>query len=98
VCREAFTVVRRKHHCRACGGIFCARCSSGAAPLNLDDALNSNNVSKNVRVCDACFAQLVAKELPDGVKAKPPRSQRTHERQRSRSRSKKKSVAETLKE
>ena len=101
MCKESFTLVRRKHHCRACGGIFCAKCSSGAAPLNLEDGKDVNNLSmslKNVRVCDACFAELVAKDLPGSVKAKPPRNQRTHERHRSRSRSKNKSVSETLKE
>ena len=27
-CRKEFTVIRRKHHCRACGDIFCNQCSS----------------------------------------------------------------------
>eukprot|EP00929_Paragymnodinium_shiwhaense_P105684 TRINITY_DN7073_c0_g1_i1.p1 TRINITY_DN7073_c0_g1~~TRINITY_DN7073_c0_g1_i1.p1 ORF type:complete len:1332 (+),score=371.39 TRINITY_DN7073_c0_g1_i1:147-4142(+) len=26
-CQKVFTVVRRKHHCRSCGGVFCAACA-----------------------------------------------------------------------
>ncbi|XP_060790194.1 lateral signaling target protein 2 homolog isoform X3 [Neoarius graeffei] len=32
-CKAPFTVIRRKHHCRSCGKIFCSRCSSHSAPL-----------------------------------------------------------------
>ena len=27
-CKEAFTFFRRRHHCRACGGLFCHNCST----------------------------------------------------------------------
>ncbi len=53
-CKDVFNLVRRKHHCRACGGIFCAKCSSGALPLPKYD------MTKNVRVCDTCFSMLSA--------------------------------------
>ena len=32
-CHERFTIVKRKHHCRACGKIFCRKCSSQFIPL-----------------------------------------------------------------
>jgi hypothetical protein len=32
-CKESFNLVRRKHHCRHCGNVFCARCSTGSIPL-----------------------------------------------------------------
>lgn len=95
-CKDPFTLVRRKHHCRACGLIFCQKCSSGAAPLIKFDIL------KNVRVCDACFASIMAELEGDPkmatVTAKSPRGQRGgHERSRSRSKGKKKTIEETLK-
>ena len=70
-CKDAFSLVRRKHHCRSCGLIFCAKCSSGAIPLPRYD------LTKNVRVCDTCFA--VAKAEQGGsekaVSARSPRGQ-----------------------
>ena len=70
-CKDAFSLVRRKHHCRACGGIFCAKCSSGAV------ALPKFDIQKSVRVCDTCFASVVA-ESGGGdkvVSARSPRGQ-----------------------
>ncbi|KYO47939.1 lateral signaling target 2-like protein [Alligator mississippiensis] len=32
-CHAPFTLLRRRHHCRNCGKIFCARCSPHTAPL-----------------------------------------------------------------
>lgn len=32
-CQSVFTVVRRRHHCRNCGKIFCGKCSANAVPL-----------------------------------------------------------------
>ncbi|KAK0093237.1 hypothetical protein PV326_013994, partial [Microctonus aethiopoides] len=32
-CQAGFTVVRRRHHCRNCGKVFCGRCSSNNVPL-----------------------------------------------------------------
>ncbi|KAL1929190.1 hypothetical protein VTP01DRAFT_2249 [Rhizomucor pusillus] len=47
-CREPFTVVNRKHHCRCCGGIFCQLCSSEKIPLHHLD------YSESVRICKGC--------------------------------------------
>ena len=30
-CKAAFTLVRRRHHCRQCGNIFCSKCSGMTA-------------------------------------------------------------------
>ncbi|XP_071830033.1 RUN and FYVE domain-containing protein 2-like isoform X2 [Apostichopus japonicus] len=47
-CKKAFSVARRKHHCRSCGGIFCYQCSENTMPLP--------SFAKPVRVCDICFS------------------------------------------
>ncbi|XP_037091127.1 lateral signaling target protein 2 homolog [Pollicipes pollicipes] len=49
-CGQAFTVMRRRHHCRRCGRVFCSRCSGGVLPLP-----QYGHVSA-VRVCDECLA------------------------------------------
>ncbi|XP_075276504.1 lateral signaling target protein 2 homolog isoform X3 [Opisthocomus hoazin] len=48
-CKAPFTVIRRKHHCRSCGKIFCSRCSSHSAPLPHYGQM------KPVRVCTHCY-------------------------------------------
>lgn len=48
-CKANFTVVKRRHHCRNCGKIFCARCSSNSVPLPKFGHI------KPVRVCNKCF-------------------------------------------
>lgn len=48
-CKAAFTVFRRRHHCRNCGKVFCARCSANSVPLPRYGQL------KPVRVCNRCF-------------------------------------------
>ncbi|CAG4967616.1 unnamed protein product [Parnassius apollo] len=48
-CSAHFTAFRRRHHCRNCGKVFCASCSSNSIPLPRYGQL------KPVRVCDECF-------------------------------------------
>uniref|UniRef100_A0A8C9EQC1 FYVE-type domain-containing protein n=1 Tax=Pavo cristatus TaxID=9049 RepID=A0A8C9EQC1_PAVCR len=47
-CRAPFTLLRRRHHCRSCGKIFCARCSPHTA------ALPHYGQPRPVRVCTHC--------------------------------------------
>ncbi|CAF3633767.1 unnamed protein product, partial [Adineta steineri] len=51
-CKKDFSPLRRKHHCRNCGQIFCETCASTKLPLP------SSN--KPVRVCDMCRNHLLA--------------------------------------
>ncbi|KAF1758276.1 hypothetical protein GCK72_014734 [Caenorhabditis remanei] len=53
-CRSIFTVFTRKHHCRACGQIFCDKCSSR------EMALPQFGIEKEVRVCETCYEKKVA--------------------------------------
>eukprot|EP00756_Hemistasia_phaeocysticola_P025685 Hpha_TRINITY_DN16017_c0_g2::TRINITY_DN16017_c0_g2_i1::g.118006::m.118006 len=46
-CRSMFSFMRRRHHCRLCGGIFCNVCSEGRMPLACAPAPQ--------RVCVNCF-------------------------------------------
>lgn len=48
-CRSPFTLLRRRHHCRSCGKIFCARCSPNTA------VLPHYSQTKPVRVCTHCY-------------------------------------------
>ncbi|XP_070545448.1 RUN and FYVE domain-containing protein 2-like isoform X2 [Ptychodera flava] len=50
-CNKAFSVSRRKHHCRHCGDIFCNNCSDNTMPLA--------SSAKPVRVCDNCHTLLL---------------------------------------
>eukprot|EP00116_Pleurobrachia_bachei_P005279 sb/3465541/ len=45
-CEENFTAIRRRHHCRACGKVFCAMCSSYKQYLGFDNKIG--------RVCAIC--------------------------------------------
>jgi hypothetical protein len=47
-CKAAFTKIRRKHHCRSCGNVYCAEC--------LDKRMIMPRMSeKPVKCCAACF-------------------------------------------
>nr|XP_031544337.1 FYVE, RhoGEF and PH domain-containing protein 2 isoform X5 [Vicugna pacos] len=58
-CREPFNALkRRRHHCRACGYVVCARCSDYRAELKYD----SNRPN---RVCLDCYTFLTGNVLPE---------------------------------
>ncbi|KAI6177845.1 Lateral signaling target protein 2-like protein [Aphelenchoides bicaudatus] len=48
-CGTSFTLIRRRHHCRNCGRIFCDQCSRNVLPLP------ELGYERPVRVCNACF-------------------------------------------
>ncbi len=48
-CNTGFTLFNRKHHCRACGRIFCNDCSDKTVPLP------EIGFYEPVRVCYSCF-------------------------------------------
>uniref|UniRef100_A0A914M6J7 FYVE-type domain-containing protein n=1 Tax=Meloidogyne incognita TaxID=6306 RepID=A0A914M6J7_MELIC len=55
-----FTVIQRRHHCRACGKVVCSSCSSKSFMLE--------GISKKpVRVCDTCYNKLCQGMSPKPV-------------------------------
>ncbi|KAM5166083.1 FYVE, RhoGEF and PH domain-containing protein 2 isoform 1-T2 [Callospermophilus lateralis] len=58
-CQEPFNALtRRRHHCRACGYVVCARCSDYKAQLKYDG-------NRPSRVCLDCFTFLTGSVLPE---------------------------------
>ncbi|XP_062577001.1 rab GTPase-binding effector protein 1-like isoform X3 [Saccostrea cucullata] len=55
-CKQAFSVTKRKHHCRHCGKIFCSDCIS--------KTVNSGPSNRPFRVCDICHTILVKDAMP----------------------------------
>lgn len=49
ICEVIFSVMKRKHSCRACGIVICSKCSN--QKLLFED-------NKNMRVCRLCYAAL----------------------------------------
>ncbi|KAK3882102.1 hypothetical protein Pcinc_013508 [Petrolisthes cinctipes] len=48
-CRSQFTMIRRKHHCRACGQVFCGDCSGKFSTIP------KFGIEREVRVCESCY-------------------------------------------
>lgn len=57
-CGLKFTVVRRRHHCRACGHVFCRDCSQDKCPLP------SFGYKGDQRVCDSCYTKYRPAKVP----------------------------------
>ncbi|CAL8348216.1 unnamed protein product [Gadus morhua 'NCC'] len=58
-CQVKFTFTKRRHHCRACGKVFCAVCSNLKFRLTHLDG-------KEGRVCISCHSSLVKRSPPRG--------------------------------
>lgn len=48
-CYEAFSFTKRKHHCRACGNVFCNNCTQHKKPIP------TLGYMKPVRHCSKCY-------------------------------------------
>ncbi|CAN1146675.1 1-phosphatidylinositol-3-phosphate 5-kinase FAB1B [Linum perenne] len=56
-CDSQFTVFNRRHHCRVCGRIFCAKCTSNAVLHPSEKPKTHYEDKERVRVCNYCFKQ-----------------------------------------
>ncbi|XP_019198736.1 PREDICTED: 1-phosphatidylinositol-3-phosphate 5-kinase FAB1B-like isoform X1 [Ipomoea nil] len=56
-CDSQFTLFNRRHHCRLCGRVFCAKCTSNWVPAPSTDPSNPREEREKVRACNYCFMQ-----------------------------------------
>lgn len=57
-CDSQFTFFNRRHHCRLCGRVFCAKCTSNTIPATSDHQQTSGwDDWERIRVCNYCFKQ-----------------------------------------
>ena len=56
-CDSQFTIFNRKHHCRLCGRVFCARCTANSVPAPSGDPSTDREECEKIRVCNYCFKQ-----------------------------------------
>ncbi|XP_077240890.1 1-phosphatidylinositol-3-phosphate 5-kinase FAB1B-like isoform X2 [Tasmannia lanceolata] len=56
-CDSQFTIFNRRHHCRLCGRVFCAKCTANSIPAPSDDPNSGREDWERVRVCNYCFKQ-----------------------------------------
>ena len=51
LCTSKFSFSTRRHHCRACGGVFCRNCTAHRVPLP------QYGISCLMRVCSTCYVR-----------------------------------------
>ncbi|KAL2462389.1 1-phosphatidylinositol-3-phosphate 5-kinase FAB1B [Forsythia ovata] len=56
-CDSQFTLFNRRHHCRLCGRVFCAKCTSNWVPAPSGDTNRLQEDWDKIRACNYCFKQ-----------------------------------------
>lgn len=59
-CDSQFTVFNRRHHCRLCGRVFCAKCTANSIPALSNEPRSPRTGREDcerVRVCSYCYKQ-----------------------------------------
>jgi 1-phosphatidylinositol-3-phosphate 5-kinase len=59
-CDVQFTILNRRHHCRHCGRVFCARCTANSVPRSPGDAARED--CDRIRVFNYCFKRWLEEE------------------------------------
>ena len=60
VCYECdcqFTIFNRRHHCRICGRVFCAKCTANSVPSLSNEPRTPREDGERFRVCNFCYKQ-----------------------------------------
>ncbi|XP_039945862.1 zinc finger FYVE domain-containing protein 16 isoform X2 [Hirundo rustica] len=65
-CQAKFTFTKRRHHCRACGKVFCGSCCKRKCKLHY--------MEKEARVCTGCYDDINKEEaqIPGGASSPSP--------------------------
>ena len=86
-CDRLFTLARRRHHCRACGLIFCADCSSDKClipkqliitPTAADTAKQDLAQGHRLRTCHRCARAL--ENVQEDLRAMDPKAELSYQR------------------
>ncbi|XAR49833.1 1-phosphatidylinositol-3-phosphate 5-kinase [Bertholletia excelsa] len=56
-CDSQFTWLNRRHHCRLCGRVFCAKCTANWVPAPPGNSKAFREEWERIRVCSFCFKQ-----------------------------------------
>ncbi|CAB3361725.1 Hypothetical predicted protein [Cloeon dipterum] len=64
-CEAKFTIIKRRHHCRACGKVLCSRCCNSKSKLKYLD-------NREDRVCQSCYPILKAAEDEESPTTRSP--------------------------
>uniref|UniRef100_A0A7N0T2N2 1-phosphatidylinositol-3-phosphate 5-kinase n=2 Tax=Kalanchoe fedtschenkoi TaxID=63787 RepID=A0A7N0T2N2_KALFE len=55
-CDTHFNLFNRRHHCRVCGRIFCAKCTANTVPASFVDVIDTESLGEErLRACDFCY-------------------------------------------
>ncbi|KAI3835801.1 hypothetical protein MKX03_028550 [Papaver bracteatum] len=77
-CDAQFSTFNRRHHCRLCGKVFCAKCTSKSIPAPSDEEPSTTwgkeECVERIRVCNYCYKQWQdeIKDVSDGVEVMSP--------------------------
>ncbi|XP_059640017.1 1-phosphatidylinositol-3-phosphate 5-kinase FAB1B isoform X2 [Cornus florida] len=63
-CDSQFTLFNRRHHCRLCGRVFCAKCTSNWVPAPPTEPSTPQEEWEKIRVCNYCFKQWEQSLIP----------------------------------
>lgn len=64
LCDRKFTLFIRRHHCRWCGKVYCANCTTARIPIPTSSSSDNSTLQSEQRVCDTCHGLLTGISSP----------------------------------